>query len=416
MHVVDDPQLRSAIDLLRGEWAEQSGGELVTKAITQQELLEGDQADLVVFPPLLLGELCEAQRLRPLRQHVLDKQDLSYADIYPAVRDNLLNYGGQTMALPIGCPTPLLLYDAAKHTGTATPVWSDFSGDLTPIEMTTLDRHVAVAYHFLARALSYTSGGADEATLFDAASFTPRLSDPPFLRAMEEMHGDGATQSSPPAEGQAESLATASDRAIIAWPLRPTSTETTQGAAQLQVRPLPAAAKTYDPLTKEWRTSRQPRRVAMLGASGRLIAVSAGSRNATSSYSLAVWLTSPQNSRQLATASPNVANVRASLARSADDWTGTGDSTLGRQFADAARETYAADRAFVFPRLVGAERYLSALGANVLKVAGGNLAPADGLEQAARDWESLTEEIGRDQQQKAYQRHLGLIAYEPEVR
>jgi len=30
--------------------------------------------------------------------------------------------------------------------------------------------------------------------------------------------------------------------------------------------------------------------------------------------------------------------------------------------------------------------------------------------------QELTDEIGREQQQMAYQRHLGLIAYEPEVR
>ncbi|MCA9242106.1 MAG: hypothetical protein KDA37_17970 [Planctomycetales bacterium] len=408
---MDDPQLLSAIDLLRGEWAEQSGGQMAVQEIRQEELLAGTNADLVVFPPLLLGELCELQRLRPLRPHVLEDETLNYTDFYQSVRDSLLSYGGHTMALPIGCPAPLLVSrePQGNQNQKTPPDWSDLSGDKSPVVMSTDSREVAAAYCFLARAVCYAGDNVEGATLFDAASFAPRLGEPCFLRALEEVRAGQVLE-------PVRSLANHQDRSIIAWPVRPQPHPATLETAGIQVRPLPGAAESYDPLTKAWRPSRRPHRVTVLGTSGRLIAVSAASRNATSSYALAVWLTSPRNSRQLVTASPNLANVRVSLARSADDWTGTGDAALGRQFAEAARDAYLADRTFGFPRLIGAQQYLTALGAKVCEVADGVREPAEALELAIEDWESLTAEIGRERQQQAYQRHLGLIAYEPQVR
>src|SRR6188768_1166337 len=58
--VVNEPQLLDAINRLRGEWAERSGGELSASGTTWQNLSASKtlDADVVVFPSRYLGELC----------------------------------------------------------------------------------------------------------------------------------------------------------------------------------------------------------------------------------------------------------------------------------------------------------------------------------------------------------------------
>src|SRR5262245_50562652 len=76
--VVNEPQLTKAIERLRGEWAERSGGELEGTDTTWPDLAKGDaiDADLVVFPSRYLGEMCARGWLRPVRQSVLDSREV----------------------------------------------------------------------------------------------------------------------------------------------------------------------------------------------------------------------------------------------------------------------------------------------------------------------------------------------------
>lgn len=102
--VVNEPPLVEAINRLRGEWAERSGGELVAQAVAWKVVAEGKQleGDAIIFPSRYLGELCSRGWLRPVRGIVLDDADLKFNDFFPLVRNELLKWGGETMALPLG--------------------------------------------------------------------------------------------------------------------------------------------------------------------------------------------------------------------------------------------------------------------------------------------------------------------------
>src|SRR5262245_51437672 len=71
--VVNDPKLAEAINRLRGEWAERSGGSLVAESRPWSDVakLENLDADIVVFPVHYLGELVESKRLRPMRDSAI---------------------------------------------------------------------------------------------------------------------------------------------------------------------------------------------------------------------------------------------------------------------------------------------------------------------------------------------------------
>jgi hypothetical protein len=102
--VVNEPELVEAVNRLRGEWAERSGGELNATGTTWKELSTAKEinADVVIFPSRYLGEFCVRNWLRPVRASVLDSDELDAADYFPVVRNELIKWGGQTMALPLG--------------------------------------------------------------------------------------------------------------------------------------------------------------------------------------------------------------------------------------------------------------------------------------------------------------------------
>ncbi len=127
--VVNDPPLVEAINRLRGEWAERSGGQLNATPIAWQDLVQSNSpdADLIVFPSRYLGELCTRKLLRPVRASVLEDDEFKAADIFPLVRNELLKWGRETYALPLGVdpsaisptikssPAVALLAAAAPH-------------------------------------------------------------------------------------------------------------------------------------------------------------------------------------------------------------------------------------------------------------------------------------------------------------
>ncbi|MEM9184926.1 MAG: hypothetical protein AAGB00_00350 [Planctomycetota bacterium] len=413
--VAEDVELASVIERLRGEWAEQGGGEVQVERLTLAELMTPPPAgrnapDLLVFPSRYLGEMCERDRLRAVRTSVLKSETLAFADIFPAIRDKEVAYGGRVMALPLGCPLPLLLYHDQEHNEPqpAPTSWEELPERFEAISHPPTGAAFPLAFEFLARSASYAVHPSREAVLFDAQSMTPRLAAPPFVRALDEL----VAMSGSAAEAAGADASNPSCAAALLWPDRDAGSAVGAAAA---VALLPGARQVYDPLEQRWLdVQAEPRRVTLLGTSGRLLAVSAESRNAAAAFRYAVWLVSPQNARDVATASPGVAHVRRSLVRSRDDWTGA-DSGLGKQVAEALRRSLSAQHSIVAPRLLEVDAYLAALESGVQSAVAGTPA-SDALAAIAADWESLTKRIGRDAQRAAYRRHLGMDEYTPATR
>jgi multiple sugar transport system substrate-binding protein len=102
--VVNDQPLAEAIERLRGEWREESGGELTATSKPWSEVATADtiDADVLIFPTRYMGELCVRGELRPVRKSVLEDKTLDMGDVFPLVRRQLIAWGGETMALPLG--------------------------------------------------------------------------------------------------------------------------------------------------------------------------------------------------------------------------------------------------------------------------------------------------------------------------
>lgn len=372
--VVNDEPLAAAIGRLRGEWGEHAGGDFELVAIDQATDSEQvDSCDVVLFASRELGALCEADQLRPVRNSVLESDEVALPDFFPLIRDVEIVYGGRVMALPIGCPCPLVFGAPSADDGY----------DLEGLS----DRTLALS--FLALAAPRAVHRSQTATLWDSDTFAPRLTQPPLVRTLAELQP-------PPSDG-----------ARIVWPDRSVADAAAGGAA-----PIPASREVYNPLSESWEQA-PDRPATLLASSGRLAGVGTKTRNAATAFRFVGWLVSAPVSRQLMTASPGVANCRGSLAGTPDDWLG-GDprSPRAASFAKAIAAALRTDRYLIAPRLPGADAYLDALGAQVRAAIAGETPAAEALQKAAADWDAISADRGRAEQHAAYLRSVNLRGYE----
>jgi maltose-binding protein MalE len=173
---VNEPALVEAINRLRGEWAERSGGELAASGTTWKELSSAKavDADLIIFPSRYLGDLCVRGQLRPVRSSVLESENLKSADIFPLVRNELIRWGGQTMALPLGIDSKAL-----GHT----------PGQPNSLSLLTLAAPHAISNERLG-------------VLFDSETMKPRIEEPAFVDALTQLASGNAEPKATPTNNE----------------------------------------------------------------------------------------------------------------------------------------------------------------------------------------------------------------------
>jgi multiple sugar transport system substrate-binding protein len=410
--VVNDPPLAAAIGRLRGEWAAASQNTLTVEDFTLEEVLREapPKADVLVFPTRYLGTLCEKVLLRPIRDGVLDGRQYDAPDVFPLVRNRLLRYGGRTMALPLGVQVPLVCYR------------SDIFGQagIRP----ELENKLPKALPFsrwgsillLAQAAPLAVHPLDEATLFDSETMKPRITEPPFVRALTSLAADFSDGQAIDGStfhvfsGQAGS-AIGVPPAGQGWENLETDRVDRNLTSRIAWDELPGSDERFNPSTGEWETiARGHRRVPLLGTGGRLVGVTTPSRNAADGFRLTAWLASTEISAQLGSASFETMPCRASHVAGAAGWFGANvDRAASSRIAEPIQVALSRDTCLVVPRIPGVDEYLAALQTAVTEVVSNGETPETALRRAADTWEAITDRLGRQQQQTAYLRHLNLV-------
>jgi len=171
--VVNEPGLAEAVERLKGEWAERTGGTLTAVSRPWDEIAQSQaiDADLIVFPTRYLGELATRGWLRPVRQNVLESKSYDAADVLPLARRELVTWGGHAMALPlcVDFPNKGLLFEAAPSVA---------SNDRLDV-------------------------------LFDAETMQPRIAERPFVEALAQLSASPAPSGMrcPPVLGWGDQIA-----------------------------------------------------------------------------------------------------------------------------------------------------------------------------------------------------------------
>lgn len=365
--VVDQPEIAKAIGRVRGDWVNASGGDLRVTESSANEFSKYSQldADIVIYPARYLGQLVEAEAVRPLRQSVMDDESVAFSTILPVVREAELAYGGEYYAVPFGSRVPAM----ARGTGSADDLELADGRDVRP------------AIEFLARAAPLAVHPNQVAVLFDLETMDARIAAPPFVRALEELASARPSLRADAADG-------ADGSKWQLWPpVDPSSSKPDVRTEEVDAS-IPESDAIYNWDAESWEEAEDGvARTPLVGAESYIGSVARVSRNAPAAFRLLAWL-------------------------AAEAGSGAGAVSIvpfRRGRADPSTESALSARNYLHvPRILQTDAYLAALDESVRRVLAGEVPPDEALREAADQWDEITDGVGRDRQRAAYRKHLNL--------
>jgi multiple sugar transport system substrate-binding protein len=471
---VGDPSVLPAVTAQRGEWQASRGGEcsVVPEPV---EPADAAGAHVLVFPADRLGELVDAGALAVLPESVVRPpapapgaetggglpgeqasqpsaaDELQFADVLPAYREQVSKYSSDREALPLGGSALVLVINrtaferpdnraaaaagAAKLTLEPPTTWlqldalarffhgRDWNGDGTN------DSGIALALGpdpegvgdaiFLARAASLGQHRDHYSLLFDSETMAPRIASPPFVEALQGLVALEASGPPGVAGFDAEAARAAFREGKVALLIDRAEKAARwggSGAKSIDVAPLPGSERVYEPARKTWEPLKVPNRPSYLPAGGGWlvgVSASAGGREREAAIDFARYLVNPETSSR----------VRSDPAfpvlpvRSAQVGQGLPDPRLApgvnaRSWSEAVGRTLAAERVVPGLRIPGTRNYLADLAKGRAAAARGE--PADtALRGVAVAWTARTKALGTARQTWHYRRSLNALATSP---
>lgn len=439
--VVDDRALAEAV---QQQWKARAEGELDVRNMTAAELGDPSRkrlaADAVIYPSGLIGELAERGWIAPLSDDTIGSPEFARRDIFDHLRQHEILWGEQVYAVPLGSPTLTLIYrtDIFEKLGAKPPdTWQQYAELCERLsksrELLTGAENGSGHWHavaeplgpgwasqvLLARAAVYARHRSYFATLFDLQSMDPLIASPPFVKALEELAAAAKFSAA-----DATSLTPAdvwtmlrSGRCAmgLTWPSTadpsveagPANSAHPRGLAAAE---LPASAQAYHVGDSQWqaREATETGHVTLLSVSGRLGSVVKGSARSSAAASLLVRLSSAEWSKDVSPRSPATTLYRSSQIPYAKTWTGESLSAeaavaYGELVQQALHQTLFLDSV----RLPGRALYLAALDEAVHAAIRADRSPAESLAEAANQWRKITQDLGVENQRRAYWRSLG---------
>lgn len=439
--VLDDGELTEAAKRAAGEFKAQTGATLqfVRRPSTELVGTEFVDADVIVFPSHLLGQLAERKAIVTVTRSLLDSPEYRWNDVFEMLRLQEAVWGQDVYGVPLGSATLVCWYRAdllskfkrqPPHTwaeyqelaaffgqrenlgADAPPVGQEWYGAIEP-----LGKGWA-GLTLLARAAAYAKHPDHYSTTFNIDTMDPLIAAPPFVRALEELAAaaktgpEDAKRITPTEvraafwEGQcalALTWASAADREEIPAP-------PSEGFA-LGFEELPGSNDVYNPGAKRWDTKRETivRRVPLLAPAGRLAAVTVDCRYPDAAWQFLRMISTDPWCSQVCSASFNTTLFRQSQVAKPTAWVDQGmDPQAAQRYAESVRLVLGRQEWLPALRLPGRAEYLDELDQAVWKVLRGESNAQESLEYAAHQWRFVTEKYGAKPQRLALLRGLGL--------
>jgi multiple sugar transport system substrate-binding protein len=338
---------------------------------------------------------------------MLNSPELGLSDVYPAIRNGEMKLGGESLALPLGSP-PLLAFrrvEGERDEASSAPA---VGATIIPTD------GPAAAYSLVLGALGRTESYRRSEALFDPADMKPRITEPPFVRAMVELSATNAVRGDQPPVGFAEAMGLvgrgeASE--TLGWPGAVNEKfAAADGAAPRDVEFAPPApvGEIYSHTRGGWERESHPTSVVLLGVEGRLVGVTTATRNTVTAFQLAQWLTTGDVATGLSSRSTGTLWFRASQAGASGRWLkGMTLAKDGEPVTKIVTAALSSDSPALVPRVPGIDDYLNALAEGVREAPADEAAATATLAKVAARWEEITNRLGRERQVAAYRRHLG---------
>ena len=176
---------------------------------------------------------------------------------------------------------------------------------------------------------------------------------------------------------------------------------------------LPGSDEIYNHKTKQWDRMGKVVHSPFMAYGGWVASVPATSQAQDCAWDYVAWYTSPENSmKDVTTGGTGISPYRLSHFRNVDAW------TAGSTFSEEEAQSYlgvqlasidpSRNNVTLYMRIPGYFQYTEVLEIELSKALAGQEQPQAALDTVAREWDRLTDEIGRDKQLAAYRSSMGL--------
>ena len=277
-------------------------------------------------------------------------------------------------------------------------------------------------FYFLgSRATAYAKHPDDKAFLFDADTMKPRINNPAWVRAMQDvldcLPSEPADQlnADPGTTGFQQFLA--GTGSMLAWwgdigsNVKTNDTSVIGDVTAFDI--LPGSDDVYNSKTGQWdKLASGPNNapnMAYIGWGIYVMArVDADAKKQKAAWSLAAHLGGKDISLWMAAYPSGFQPYRQSHFN-VQEWVGAGyDEKFIKSFLDSQANSYNHPNAAIEPRIPGIFQYYSVAEDELSKIYAGQMTAQAGADAIAAAWEKITDQLGRDNQIKLYQASLGM--------
>jgi len=277
-------------------------------------------------------------------------------------------------------------------------------------------------FYFLgSRATAYAKHPDDKAWLFDAETMKPRVNNPAWVRAIQDVID--ALPSEPPNQLNADPGTTGFQQfmagtgsMLVWWGDIGSNVKTSDSSVVGDVTGfsiLPGSDDVYNSKTGKWDTLPSgpnfAPNMAYIGWGIYVMArVDGDSKKHKAAWSAAAHIGGKDLSLWAAAYPSGFQPYRQSHFN-IDEWTAAGyDKAFITSYLKSQSDSYNHPNAAIEPRIPGIFQYYSTAEDELAKIYAGQYSAQEGADRIAAAWEKLTDQIGREKQIKLYKASLGL--------
>jgi multiple sugar transport system substrate-binding protein len=271
---------------------------------------------------------------------------------------------------------------------------------------------------FISRATCYAKMPDDPAFFFDPDTMDARINNPGFVKALED--AVAILPFSPPDMlnfgfiENAQSFVGGISAMDIQWSdIGPMSLDPSISVVKGNVgfAPNPGCTQTYDARTGEWVEFPDVNYAPYAAFGGWQNVVPTNAEAKEAAIDLAAYLASPEITKLASLTSGSGVNpARASILEDTDAWVASGFPTEedARGYLDMIRLVQEDPNSVFQLRLPGYSQYQDALELATSKAMSGQATAQEALDEAAAEWNAITDRIGRENQRALYRASIGL--------
>lgn len=426
---VDDPEQVAA--RIAQVWTAQTTGEIDLIYGNSAELFASDRplrdCDIVIFPATALGEWLGRDAIAPLDLEQLRGLGADRRQLLKHDRTTVVQSAGAIYGASLGSPMLMLLYrkDVFEKLKLSVPrTWPEYQATLVALRAAasapgegseSLPTDVCVptagnwlAEYFLARVAGSIVRQGRLSSYFEVESMKPLINSPPFVDALEQIVAESklrVIRDATPAECYS-AIVTGTAALVVTWPTSHPAVENVGVSLAIGVASLPAAERSYDYRDQKWKpiAAEDIRPTPLIPIAGRIASIASETRRLKTALRFTAWLMTADANREFSTQFADLLFVQNGQLADPYSWVNEQLPREAAQQMSDVLQTYH-DQALVMPnvRVMGRAEYMQILADAIRNTLEGRNAPQAALDGAAKQWEQLTDKIGRDKQRKLFQ-------------